>query len=103
MSTDGLATYPLWCIAKGGAVWGNREKSAEATIAEAQQIIDRAKEAVARTPGYRSEWLTYFVEFDDTGKQVWTPKPTVVEIEVGSTVYKKGPVIARWIGGERVL
>ena len=43
------------------------------------------------------------VEFDDTGKQVWTEKPTVVEIEVGSTVYKKGPVIARWIGGERVL
>jgi hypothetical protein len=103
MNADGLATYPLWCIARNGAVWGNREKSAEATIAEAQQIIDHAKEAVARSPGYRSDWLTYMVEFDDTGKQVWTPKPVVVEIEVGSTVYKRGPIIARWIGGERVL
>lgn len=102
MTTKGLATYPLWCIAKGGAVWGNRHKSAEDTIAEAQRIIDGAKEAFARS-GYRSEWLTYRVEFDDTGKQVWTEKPTVVEIEVGSTVHAKGPIIARWVGGERVL
>ena len=101
MTNNGLATYPLWCIAKRGAVWGNRHKSAEDTIAEAQQIIDRAKETVAL--GYRSDWLTYMVEFDDTGKSVWTPKSTVVEIEVGSTVYAKGPIIARWVGGERVL
>jgi len=103
MTTDGLATYPIWSIAKGGAVWGNRFKSAEATIAEVQLMLDRSKEAVARTPGYRCDWLTYMVEFDDTGKSAWTPKPTVVEVEAGSTVYKKGPVIARWIGGERVL
>ena len=102
-NTDGLATYPLWSIARHGAVWGNRYKSAEDTIAEVQGILDRAKEAIARTPGYRSDWLTYMVEFDDTGKSMWTPKPMVVEVEAGSTVYKKGPVIARWVGGERVL
>lgn len=103
MTNDGLATYPLWCIAKRGAVWGNRHKSAAETIAEVQLMLDRSKEAVARTPGYRCDWLTYMVEFDDTGKQVWTEKSTVVEIEVGSTVYAKGPIIARWVGGERVL
>lgn len=103
MTNSKLANYPLWCIAKNGAVWGNRHKSAEDTIAEVQSMIDRAKETVARSPGYRSEWLTYMVEFDDTGRSVWTAKPSVVEVEAGSTVYAKGPVIARWIGGERVL
>ncbi len=103
-TTDGLATYPLWCIARNGAVWGNRHKSAEDTIAEVQLMIDRAKESEHRSPKYSSGWISYLVEWDDNGRNTWTKRqPYIVEIEVGSTVHAKGPVIARWIGGERVL
>jgi len=102
MTKHGPADYPIWSIVKNGAVWGNRHKSAEATIAEVEEILARAKEAESRSTGYKSGWLSYMVEFDDEGKSQWTKKPLTITIEAGSTVYYQGPVIARWVGGERV-
>ena len=105
MSTKhGPATYPLWCIATQGAVWGNRYKSAADTIAEVELMVTRAKEAEAHCPAYKSDWLTRkYQGFDDNGKTAVVTRPVTIEIEVGSTVYFKGPVIARWVAGERVL
>jgi hypothetical protein len=91
-----------WTICINGFAWGNRHRSAEETIAEVQRILDDDRATVARLPKYHSSWLTKWVRFNDAGIEIPTPKPATVTIEEGSTVYKTGPVIARWIGGERV-
>lgn len=98
-----------WCISINGGVWGNRHRSADETIAEVQQIVDRAKESVAylakhapRHDGHNL-WLNKWHRFTDDGRELWNLQPSVVEVGAGSTVHAKGPIIARWVGGERVL
>jgi hypothetical protein len=104
MTKHGPANYPIWSIVKNGAVWGNRHRSAEDTIAEVEQMLARDKEAEARCPKYDSGWISYLVEWDDEGRNTWTKRvPMTITIEAGSTVYYQGPVIAKWVGGERVL
>jgi len=94
-------------ISKNGAVWssGRPPVTLDTMVAEVERMIAFDKESIAKY-GRKAHalWVVgWYQGFDDNGLSAVVSRPATVEIEQDSTVHHKGPVLARWVGGERVL
>lgn len=104
---DGEVNYPLWTICLQGAAWGNRSMSEAKTIEEVEQTLARHKAGDYGDPAKPRDysWLLYSRhEWDEQGKDIgWQPVPVRVEVWRGMNINFRGALVARWVGGERVL
>jgi hypothetical protein len=107
MSKAGEVNYPLWTILLGGAAWGNRHKSEADTIAEVDRILSCHLAGDYGDPKVGNDWSWVTRgrhAWDDQGRDIgYKPHPIAVEVWRGMNVNHRGTLVARWIGGERVL